>query len=256
MSKWKLKTTEIFVWAICILPLAFLCMLALSSAWRFPSVVSQHFSLQNITFIFGSGSNIGHSIFLSFLISTTVSAFCVAAAFFISKTIAFHPRRSLLVFFAYLPFVLSPVIYAACLNYYFVIAGLNGTVVGVMIAQCIIIFPYTVILFLSHWNQHILSLQQLTATLGGNTFQTLIKVLIPASKNILLVAFFQSFLISWFEFGLTAFIGIGQVQTLTVKVYQYIGEANVHLAAFSSLLLIIPPLLLLWLNKRFIFHNY
>jgi putative spermidine/putrescine transport system permease protein len=70
----------------------------------------------------------------------------------------------------------------------------------------------------------------------------------------LLIAFFQSFLISWFEFGLTNYIGGGQVQTLTLRVYQYIGEANIHLAALSSLLLVIPPLILLWLNKRFIFH--
>jgi len=45
----------------------------------------------------------------------------------------------------------------------------------------------------------------------------------------------------------------GQVKTLTLKVYDYVGEANVFYAALASCLLIFPPALLLWANKRFLF---
>lgn len=69
------------------------------------------------------------------------------------------------------------------------------------------------------------------------------------------MCFFQAFLISWFEYGLTTLIGIGKVQTLTVKVFQYIGEANIFHAALASLLLALPPAGLLWVNKQVLFKT-
>lgn len=100
------------------------------------------------------------------------------------------------------------------------------------------------------------SMEQLVATLGGNTWQTYIKVLLPVAKGALLVCFFQTFLISWFEYGLTTIIGVGKVQTLTVKVFQYISEANIFYAALASCLLVAPPIVLLWINKRFVFVKH
>lgn len=254
--KFNNKPLMFFLWIVFIFPVLFLCMLGFSEAWRFPAVIPEQFSgRQAQAFVNGTGG-IVNSFFLSLIISFVVAITAVSLAFYVSKRIAFHPDKQRYIFFAYLPFVFSPVIYAASLNYYFVWAGLSGTAAGVMIAQFIIVFPYNVILFLSHWNLQMQSYEHLALTLGAKPSQVFKKVIIPLSKNILLVAFFQSFIISWFEFGLTNFIGIGQVQTLTVKVFQYIGEANVHLAAFSSLLLVVPPLILLWLNKRFVFHEY
>jgi putative spermidine/putrescine transport system permease protein len=185
-----------------------------------------------------------------------VSVISVATGFYISKSIAYHEKKYLFSFIAYLPFILSPVIYAACLNYFFVVAGLSGTIVGVMLAQFIIIFPFNIVLFLSHWNERMKSYSELVSTMGGNAMQTFWRVLVPVSMPVLFVALFQSFLISWFEFGLTYFIGTAQVQTLTIKVYQSIGEVNIHLAAYSSLLLIIPPLILLFLNRKIVFYTH
>jgi len=80
-------------------------------------------------------------------------------------------------------------------------------------------------------------------------------VLIPMSKLALLICFFQTFLISWFEYGLSSVIGLGQVRTLTIAVYQYIGESNQFVAALASCLIALPPLLLLWFNQRFVFRQ-
>ncbi|MEO1805346.1 MAG: ABC transporter permease, partial [Bacteroidota bacterium] len=60
--------------------------------------------------------------------------------------------------------------------------------------------------------------------------------------------------ISWFEYGLTTLIGVGKIQTLTLKVYQYVNEANIYFAALASCLLFLPPLILIWVNKRFVFR--
>lgn len=235
-----------------VFPLLFILILALAVSWRFPQLIPDRLSL---VALFSTGDNLLKGLSNSLIIAVAVSVLCVPAAFAISKQLVKYRNKQMVLLCAYLPFTISPVVYAACLNYYFVVAGLNGTLVGVISAQLIIVFPYNIILFMSHWNKQLESYAELVSTLGGNKRQTYFKVLIPLSRKIIVIAFFQSFLISWFEFGLTNFIGIGQVQTLTVRVYQYIGEANVQFSAVSSLILILPPLFLLWLNKKTVFHQ-
>ena len=48
-------------------------------------------------------------------------------------------------------------------------------------------------------------------------------------------------------------IGTGKVKTLTLSVFKFINEANVFYAAFASVLLVIPPMLLVYLNKKMLF---
>lgn len=239
-----------------LLPIVLLLMLAFAADWRFPQVLPSAYTFDHVQLAFSSGSGILNPLLLSVGIGILVSVSCVALALFVSRMIAIHPKRNLLLFIAYLPFVLSPVIYAACINYYFVLFGWSGTFLGICIAQSILIFPYNVILFQSHWNKAMEAYGQLSATLGAGKWQTWFFVWLPMSKQIILIALFQSFIVSWFEFGLTNFIGAGKIQTLTIRVYQYIGEANIYLAAFSSLILIVPPLVLLWINKKFVLRNY
>ncbi|MEO6245974.1 MAG: ABC transporter permease, partial [Opitutaceae bacterium] len=54
----------------------------------------------------------------------------------------------------------------------------------------------------------------------------------------------------WFDYGLAAVIGAGKVPVLTLRVTEYLGSGNVHLAAVCALLLIAPPLALLLVNRR------
>jgi len=147
------------------------------------------------------------------------------------------------------------VVFAVCLSYFFLKLGIFGSATGVIIAQYMISFPYALIFFSSFWGQRTKSYEELVATLGGNRWQAYLKVLLPLAKGMLLICFFQTFLISWFEYGLTSIIGVGKVQTLTVKVFLFIKEANFYYGALSCCLLIFPPVLLLYINKRYVFNK-
>ena len=151
---------------------------------------------------------------------------------------------------------MTPVVLAACLQYFFISAGLSGTIPGVILGQLFITFPYGIILFSSHWNVQMKELEGVAITLGSNQFNLYKRVLIPASKDILVIVFFQTFLISWFEYGLTSVLGVGKVSTLTVMVFQFIYEANIAFAALCSCALIFPPLILLWFNRKFVFNQW
>jgi putative spermidine/putrescine transport system permease protein len=154
---------------------------------------------------------------------------------------------------SYLPFVISPVVYAVVLSYFFLIGGLSGTLVGVMAGHLLIAFPFATILSFSFWNEHTEKLIEVSRSLGVSQRLIWTQILFPMAKPQLYVVFFQAFLVSWFEYGLTQYIGVGRVKVLTISVFNYVQEADITLAATASLLLVLPPLVLLWINKKYIY---
>jgi putative spermidine/putrescine transport system permease protein len=247
--------TRTLIVLACILPPVILFLLSLSRNWIFPSLLPQYFTVTAWIELFNENNGISESLVLTLIISLSVATLATTAGFFSSKLIAYHKYRKQLLLLAYLPFVLSPVILAVCLKFYFIKIGLAGKVLGVVLATLIIAFPYSVIFFIGFWNRQIAQYEMLVNTLGGTASQAFRKVILPVAKPLLLVCFFQCFLIAWFEYGLTSIIGYGKVQTLTVKVYQFLTEANLFYAALACCLLVIPPILLLWINKRIIFRQ-
>ncbi len=237
-------------------PFWYLGVLALSYVWRFPSIWPSQWIFTAEVGKLGSPEELVISLLRSLALSASVAALATGLGFWLSKSIAYHRHKRRWLFLAYFPYLIAPVVYAVCLHYYFVYFNWSGSMFGVFWAQMIIVFPFAVIFFTGFWNAKIKALEQLVATLGGNTWQTYRMALFPIARGMLAVCFFQTFLISWFEFGLSNFIGVGKVKTLTILVYQYIREANPALAARASYLLILPPLLLLWINQRFVFNPY
>src|SRR5207237_2535721 len=116
---------------------------------------------------------------------------------------------------------------------------------GVVLAHTVFTFGFAIVYFTGFWNVEKKAFEDLAATLGAGRLQTYRRVLLPMSWGALRTGFFQTFLMSWFQYGLTVLIGAGKVVTLPVLVFAYVGEANPLFAAASSLLLILPPLLLL-----------
>jgi putative spermidine/putrescine transport system permease protein len=238
-----------------ILPFVYLLLLSFTNNWKFPKLLPVSYTNKNWQEALLENNGILYALFMSLLIAFFVASISTILGFFISRAIAHHKRRNLLLFACYFPLALSPVIFALIVNYFFIRIGLSGTVAGIVIAQLMIALPFGILLLNSFWNHQINSLEEVSNTLGANFNHTFIKVLLPVAKPQLLVCFIQTFLISWFEYGLTTIIGVGKIKTLTLKVYQYIGEANVYYAAISSCIIILPIVVLIWINKRFIYHK-
>lgn len=233
-----------------VLPFAYLPLLSVATQWRFPLILPEGLSLEHWQQAWRLGG-MAQSLGLSAGTAAIVALVSTALGFRIAQTIARHPRRQVLVAIAYLPYAFSPVIYAFCLQFFFLKTNLAGTLAGVLTGQFLLVFPFSVILFVNHWTPRLQHLEELVYTLGGSGRAAWLRVLLPVSKPALLNGLFQTFLLAWFEYGLTTVIGQGRVATLPVRVYQYVGEANPYFAALGSTLLIAPPLLLLWFNHRF-----
>jgi len=248
----KKVTQYIFIISIGF-PLLFLLVLSLGRQWIFPNLFPQELSFLNWETIQNTETDFLMVFVRSLLISITVSFVVTGFSFLISKSIAYSKFKTAFLFLAYIPYLLSPVIMAVLFHYFFIISNLTGTIFGVLIAQFLVALPFGIIIFSSFWNQNIKAIEQLSYNLGSSSKQTYLKVLLPISKNTLLLCFFQIFLISWFEYGLTNLIGTGKIKTLTISVFKFINEANIFYASFASILLVIPPIILVYINKKMLF---
>ncbi len=238
-----------------VLPILLLVMLTFSANWVYPNFLPERFTLSNWNEFLFKNARLKQSFLNSLIIATAVSLFATAAGFITSRWIAYHKRRNFLLILSYFPYAISPVIFAVCLKFYFLKAGIAGNLAGVVLAQLIITFPYGIIFFTSFWNRKVKNYVEVASTLGSNDVITLKKIIFPIAKQFLTTCFFQCFIISWFEYGLTTVIGYGKVETLTINIFQFIKESNTYYASLSSCLLVVPPVLLLWFNKKFIFQQ-
>lgn len=234
-------------------PLVFVLVLSVGRRWGFPNILPETFTGKNWAKLIDADSRLFGTFFMSLGISIFVAIVVAASAFILSRQIAYSRHRTLFTMMAYIPYLLSPVILAVTFQFYFIFAHLSGTVAGVLMAQFFVSFPFGIIIFLNYWNERAKSIEELSYTLGGSRWQTYTKVLFPVMKDAVALCFFQVFLISWFEYGLTNLIGTGKIKTLTVEVFNYVREANIFYAALACCLLVLPPMLLLLINKQFIF---
>lgn len=241
------------VGAACLAPFTYLAVLSLAGRWTFPHL--RPGTLDGTAWArLGSGAEgIGGSLLLSLALSTTVAVLATAAGFVTGRAVGYDRHKHWWLILAYAPFVLSPAVLGVCLLYIYLKLGLAGGFAGVVCAQFIFAYAFDVVLFSGFWNAEIRALEELVYTLGGSVPQAYWHALLPVSRGVLLVGFFQSFLVSWFDYGLTLILGSGRVQTLTVRVFEYIGSGNFPLAAVSACLLVFPPLVLLVCNRRFVF---
>ena len=232
------------------LPFVYFGVAAFAEQWRFPALWPPGWTLQHWAAL--GGGQWGQSALLSLSLALLTGGIATALGFWTAHGLSQskHARRWLL--WAYFPYAFSPVIYAHGLKFFFNSAQLAGQFLGVLLGQLILCYPFAVLFFFSHFDQRLREMEALSYTLGAGPRAVWWRVLLPVSRPALLLCFFQIFLISWFDYGLSSVIGLGQVRTLTVAVYQYILEANAGWAAVSACLLCLPPLVLLWINQGFL----
>ena len=86
--------------------------------------------------------------------------------------------------------------------------------------------------------------------LGAGPWQRLRHVTLPAVRPALVVSALFAFLISWSEYILTLLIGGGTVRTLPLLLFAAIGSSDLTAAAALSLVIGLPPLVLVALTAR------
>lgn len=236
--------------ALFALPLLLLALLASAPAWRFPAVLPPAYSLDALRRLLAADSDLLAGLGRSLLLAGTVAVLATVGGFVVAGAVARSGWARRWEAASYLPYALPPVLLAALIQPFIIRLHLSGSFGGVLLGLLLVAWPFATLLLRSFWTRQAIDYEQLARTLGCTPGQALRRVLLPLARPLLLTALWQTFLLAWFDFGLTNLLSVGKVRTLTVQVFAYIGEANSQLAAVASLLLLLPPLLLLVLNRR------
>lgn len=232
------------------LPFLTLLYLSVVSRWTFPQLIDATFSLGLWQNLLRNQNQIGYSFGISILLGSSVSVLATIFGFYVSKALWLEKHSARFLQLAFYPYLIPPVVLGAMLQFYFVRLGLTGTIFGVFVAQLLFILPYSVLLLSTFWTEQIRQLVLQAHSLGASDQHVNRLILLPMAKPWLGLCLVQCFLFSWFEYGITQYVGIGKVPTLTIQAMHFIKEANPHWAALIACLMLFPLLILLWMKQK------
>ena len=244
------KALYISTGILLLLPLLAVMYLSVVGRWSGQDLLPSFFTFVHWKGLFSLQNNLGKSFLISLGISTTIASFSTVFGFIISRFLSELSKNKGLIQLAYFPYLIAPVVFGTMLQFYFNKVSLTGSILGVLIAQVLFIFPYSVLLLATFWNTRIRSIGFQATTLGATSWEVYKTVWIPMARPWLFICFVQCFLISWYEYGITQLIGVGKVKTLTVQTMLFVKEANPFLAGLAACLMVLPVIFLLAANKQ------
>jgi putative spermidine/putrescine transport system permease protein len=135
---------------------------------------------------------------------------------------------------------------------FFIRYGLADSVAGVVLVQLIPAVPYATIVMAAAFGALDLDVEDAGRALGAGPLRRLVHVTLPAVRPGLAVAALFAFLISWGEYILTLLVGGGTVRTLPLLLFAAVGSSDLTAAAALSLVIALPPVLLVGLTTRYL----
>ncbi|MFD1880618.1 ABC transporter permease [Paracoccus pacificus] len=156
----------------------------------------------------------------------------------------FRGREVLRAFFL-TPMVLPVVIIAVALYAAFLRIGLNGTLIGFVIAHVIVALPFAIITISGALETFDPSIEDAAILCGASPWEARFRVTLPAISQGLFSAAIFSFLISWDEVVLAIFMASPTLQTLPVKVWTTLRQDLTPVIAAASTLLVLLTVVLM-----------
>ena len=232
-----------------VLPAITLWYISIASSWVFPTLFQGSVTTTHWTKGLGHTGNFGVTLMTSLFLSASLALVVTTAALTLSYSLMSRYRGQKLVSLGIIPYAIAPIVLGSIIRYYFMRLGIAGTTLGVWVGQLVYILPYAVLLFIPFWTKGVLEMLDQARMLGAGDLQLFRSIIIPGGKWWLLLVYLQSFLVSWFDYGMTQSIGLGKVKTLMTLAMRYIREADPHLSAVSASLVSIPAIgfmLMIW----------
>lgn len=217
-------------------------ILSIGTGWTYPNLWPDNIDFAPWARFIRSRDGLLHAMFNSALLACCVATVSTVMGFYSGINLR-KSRSSFWTFLTYTPFVLSPVVIGVCLLDFTIRLQLAGTSAGVFFSQLIFAYSFATIFFCETWDDRIEARVNLVRTLGGNRLATVRHAILPKLWPLLVVAWMQTALFSWLDYGLASVIGGGIVPTMTLRVFSYLREASVNQAAQSALVLMTPAVL-------------
>lgn len=184
---------------------------------------------------------------LSLVIATLASTMAVAAGTMVSVLITRYrfPGRRLLTVALQLPMMIPEVVLGLGFLILFARLRLHFSFGNILLAHCVITLPYAVRVITANLQTVSVSIEEAAYVLGAGPIATLLRITLPVIKPGLIAAAIFSFVVSFDNFTITAFL-VTERGTLPIEIYSYIRtEGDPTIAAISTLLIVISVIAVL-----------
>lgn len=151
--------------------------------------------------------------------------------------------------------MLPAITIAIPVSVYFISLNLFDTVLGIALAQELIVLPLTVFLILGAFQGLPPDLEYQARVDGAGIFRSLFGILIPLSMGAIASAFLLAFMMSWDEFTYALIIS-PYPSTLPITIYNNITRGNITGTTAFSLIVTVPVLILTAVLSKFLKAEY
>jgi putative spermidine/putrescine transport system permease protein len=245
--KWVLIGVTVLVAIFLLMPIVFIAALSFgSSQWLiFPP---PSWTLRWYQDLFADPRWI-ESALTSAKVAAIVTVLSVVIGFFASLGLTrgtFRGREAIRALFL-TPMILPVVVLAVGLYAFFLKIGLNGTLIGFVIAHLIIALPFAIISIGNALEAFDKSIEDAAILCGASPWEARLRVTLPAIRPGLFAAAIFSFLVSWDEVVLAIFMASPTLQTLPVKIWATLRQDLTPVVAAASTLLVLFTIALMLL---------
>jgi len=247
---------------ISVMPVVLLMMGSLKDTALFQSVPQilsfSGFTFDNYTRSFQQGNYLHflrNSLIISFSALTVVLVVCTPMAYGITK-LASPKTRNLIVFSVLATRFLPYVVLALPMYLFFARIGLQGTIVGVVLAHLAMQMPFIVWLMLGFFAGIPHEVEEAAVIDGASPFGVFWRICLPMVLPGLNASAILAFIISYNEFLFAFFLAGYDAQPLTVGITRFVGGADVGaqygvVAAYGTLI-ILPIIVFALIVNRYI----
>lgn len=244
--RWVLVMITALVMLFLILPVAFIIALSFgSSQWlAFPPPgwtlrwYQEFFADPRWLASIWTSAKIGVLVMLSATFLALISSFALVRGNFAGREAL---RAAFLT-----PMILPVVVVAVAFYAFFLKIGLNGTLLGFVIAHTVLAFPFAMIPISAALAGFDKSVEDAAILCGASPWEARLRITLPSIRHGLFAAMVFSFLVSWDEVVVAIFMASPTLQTMPVRIWGSLRQdLSPVIAAASSLLILLTLVLML-----------
>ncbi|WP_299810105.1 ABC transporter permease [uncultured Roseibium sp.] len=223
------------------LSVAVLGVWSLAKSWWYPASLPQAWSLARMLDALKSG---GPSLGATLAIACGAAIIATALTLWLLEARGNAGRRETgrLKALIFLPLLLPQIGFLFGLQMFFLLAGLSGTLTGVLLAHLIFVFPYAFLALSDPWNRLDPRYAKAARSIGASRARVFFRVQLPLLLRPVLVTFAVAAAVSTGQYLPTLMIGAGRVVTVTTESVALASGGNRQIAALYALLQLVVPL--------------
>jgi ABC-type spermidine/putrescine transport system permease subunit II len=235
-------------------PLANLLLWAVAIQWYYPHKLPLTYGLRYWGEVFKPTSDAFASLGTSIVIAVFTVVIClllaVPAGYALGRRLV--PGRGLILLVILLPQAFPSVAVYLNIARLFYMVGLNGTIAGVVLVHAVHGLVIAVWIASAAFAAVDTELELAARNIGASGLRTAVTVTLPLAAPGLMAAAIFVFLDSLDEFTGTYFVGVPDVTTLPLMMFNASLAGNYQIAAITALILLVPSIAFMLLVERFL----